>query len=117
MPNELLRFEVLVNGQPIAVTGTNSYGVLSAIVSWVRRSPGAITDDVRSRPNFDEDAFLKETCELELGGMDSTANRHVGWPGVNLKPGDEVTIRILSGGKFDPPPPPPNKSLERTREG
>jgi hypothetical protein len=117
MPNASLRFEVLVNGERIAVTGTSPFGVLTAIVNWVRRSPTAITDKMRNDANFDEAIFLKEVCILELGALDSMTQRHVSWKGAALGPGDEVTVRVLGAGEFDDPPLPPNKSLERTREG
>jgi hypothetical protein len=111
-----LRFEVLVNGQRVAVVGTASYGVLSAIVNWVQRAPAAITDDVKNRPDFNEAKFLEETCRLELGGLDSATQRHFSWEPINLKPGDEVTVRIMRGGEYDSPPPRSNTSLERTRD-
>jgi hypothetical protein len=117
MANAPLRFEVFVNGAPVAVMGTNEFGVLSAIVGWVKRNPAAITDELRSNPKFDEAAFLSETCDLQLGALDSTSDRHASWKGTPLRPGDEVTIKVLPGGEYDDPLPPPNTSLERTREG
>src|SRR4051812_28207085 len=116
MPTEPLRLEVFLNGQRVAVIGTASYGVLSAIVSAVQRAPSAMTDELRSSPDFDEAKFLKQTCRLEIGGLDSTTQRHFGWDPTDLKPGDEITVRVLSGGEYDSPPPRPNISLERTRE-
>jgi hypothetical protein len=112
-----LRFEVLLNRRRVALIGTESFGVVSAIISWVQRSPNALTDEVRGQPDFDESKFLRETCTLDLGGLDSTTHHHFGWDPINLEPGDEVTVRVVRGGECDSPPPPSNTSLERTREG
>ena len=116
MPQAPLRFQVLVNGKPIAITGTNIFGVLTTFVNWVRRDPAAITEEMRKSADFDEAKFSTEVCELQLSALDSITNRHASWGSTSLRPGDEVTVRILPGGEYDAPPPPPNKSLERTRE-
>jgi hypothetical protein len=116
VPQAPLRFQVLVNGKPIAITGTSTFGVLTTIVNWVRRDPAAITDELRKSPNFDEVKFSAEVCELELSALDSITKRHASWGATTLRPGDEVTVRILPSGEYDDPPPPPNKSLERTHE-
>ena len=117
MLNAPLRFQVLVNGKPVATTGTNTFGVLTTFVTWLRRDPAAITEEMRKSPNFDEAKFLAESCTLELSSLDSIANRHASWGTTPLVPGDEVTVRILAGGQYDDPPTPPNKPLERAREG
>jgi catechol 2,3-dioxygenase-like lactoylglutathione lyase family enzyme len=98
-----VRYEVLVDGQRVAVTGIEEFGVLTTIVSWVRRNPAAITDTMRAQEHFDEVRFLRETCELELTGLDSTEQKHHQWARVALHPGSEVTIRILAPGEFDAP--------------
>jgi hypothetical protein len=104
MTNAPLRFEVLVNGKVVATTGVGSaYGVLSAVVSWVRRNPAAISAKIRADPDFDELTVLKEVCEVELGALDSVANRHSSWGKHDLRPGDEVTIRVLPSGQYDAP--------------
>jgi hypothetical protein len=104
MANAPLRFEVLVNGKVVATTGVGAaYGVLSAIVTWVRRNPAAISAKVRADPDFDELTFLNEVCEVELGALDSVADQHSSWGKHGLRPGDEVTIRVLPSGQYDAP--------------
>jgi hypothetical protein len=116
MPNAPLRFEVKVNGARVATIGADDPGVLTAIISWVKRGPQGITSEMRSDPKFNESVFLKEVCDLELGGLNSGTNRHTSWSRTSLQPGDEVTVRILGSGEYDPPLPLPNTSFERTRE-
>jgi hypothetical protein len=116
MPIAPLRFEVSVNGVRVAVIGANDPGVLTAIVGWVKRSASAITNEMRENPKFDEAKFLRASCDLELGGLDSETNRHMSWARTQLTQGDEVTIKVLGSGEYESPLLPPNTSLERTRE-
>lgn len=100
--SESLRFEVLLNGKRLATTGVGSYGVLTAILMWVRRSPDRIPEHGRDDPSW-----LAEEMTLGLGGLDSSTDEHVRWLDEQpLKAGDEVTIRI--------PPPGPVDEAERT---
>lgn len=98
-----LRFEVLLNGKRVAVTGIEEFGVLSAIVTWVRRDPASLTDKLRGQEHFDEAQFLREFCELELTGLDSVRRTHHHWLREALVPGSEVTVRVLPPGDFDAP--------------
>ena len=98
-----LRIEVLLNGRPVAIAGVESFGVISAVVTWVRRNPASITAKMRSDKEFDEIHFLREICELEVSGLDAAADKHVSWAREALRPGSEVTIRILPAGEFDAP--------------
>ena len=101
--NAPLRIEVLLNGRRVAIAGVESLGVLSAIVTWVRRNPANITAKMRADPEFDELHFLRETCELELSGLDSVTDKHLFWAREALRPGSEVTIRVLGPGAIDRP--------------
>ena len=98
-----VRFEVLLNGRRVAITGIKEFGVMSAIITWVRRNPKNITAKMRAEPGFDELHFLREICELELGGLDSSADKHLFWAREALRPGSEITIRVLPAGEFDAP--------------
>ena len=40
---------------------------------------------------------------IEISGLDAIKDKHVSWAKEALRPGSEVTIRILPAGKFDPP--------------
>ena len=76
---------------------------MSAIITWVRRNPKNISAKMRAEPNFDELHFLREICELEIGGLDSNTDKHLFWAKEALRPGSEITIRVLSAGDFDTP--------------
>ncbi len=84
------RFEVLHNGKRACVAGIDGDGVLSAVVSYVKRP--------KEKPRF----------SLSTGGLghfvESREHRqHVGWQMPEVGVGDEITIRIFSGGQFDNP--------------
>ena len=98
-----LRVEILLNGRPVAIAGVESFGVISAVVTWVRRNPANITAQMRSDDEFDEIHFLREICELEISGLDAVTDEHLSWGRETLRPGSEVTIRNLPAGEFDTP--------------
>ena len=98
-----VRFEILLNGRRLATTGIERFGVLSAVISWVRRNPSNVTAEMRAKDEFDELHFLREVCELEFGGLDSVADRNVFCGKETLRPGDEVAVRILPQGEYDSP--------------
>lgn len=102
-PTASLRIELLINGRRIAVAGLEGFGVLTAIVDLVRRSPDAITPKMRAKASFDERRFLEEVCEVALGGLDSVTGEDLFWAKEALGPGAEVTIRVLGAGEYDPP--------------
>src|SRR5687768_3728837 len=97
-----LRIEVLVNGRSLGVAGVEQFGVVSAVLSWVRRAPSKITEEMRADAHFDEQWFLRERCTVELGGLDSITETHLTWAKEALLPGAEVTIRILGPGEVTP---------------
>ena len=103
MSSAPLRFELLINGEKVTVAGVNDFGVMSGIVSWVKRSPSKVTAKLRARDGFDEAEFLKEVCEVTVTGLDSSNEHHFQWVQRALVPGDEVTFRILSQGDVDVP--------------
>jgi len=101
------RFQLLVNGEPLCLVGHDGYGVLSAVVSWCHRNPTAF-DPAKSPMSRDE--YCTEELKLEIGALDTNmpgGTRDVGWLDrtgpLQLKAGDEVVIRILGPGPFDPP--------------
>ena len=98
-----MRIEVLLNGKRVAVAGVEEFGVVSAIVTWVKRRPGKVPEKVRSREDFDENEFLREECTLEVSGLDSVADRHRGWAREALRAGAEITIRVLGPGEYNDP--------------
>jgi hypothetical protein len=80
-----------------------SVGVLSVILDWVRRDRAAAPRQVRKRPDFREDDWIGNEVHVRLGGLDSAVGEHVEWVGEHLRVGDEVVVRVLPPGEFDPP--------------
>jgi hypothetical protein len=98
-----VRLEILLNGRRLATTGIERFGVLSTMLTWCRRNPSSVTGGMRAEDGFDESRFLREVCELEFGGLDSVADRTSSGGKERLRPGDEVTIRVLPQGEYDTP--------------
>jgi hypothetical protein len=93
-----MRFQLVINGKQTCTAGIKDYGVLSAIASWVLRDPA----------KYDSEKHLSlEKCSAEessfcVGGL-LNDRTHVEWHRQTIKPGDEITIRILESGKYDKP--------------
>lgn len=80
------------------MAGIDEYGVLSAIVSWVLRDPAK--HDKNKHPDLEE--YLREELEVSLGGL-TRRGHHVEWIKKPLQINDEIKIKILGPGDFDPP--------------
>ena len=104
MPTSPARFEVFVNGRKVALSGVEAtFGVLSVSAHWVKRNPTGVPPKMRAKSSFDEESFLREACALEVGALNTITNEHISWGRHELKPGDEVTLRVLPGGEFEAP--------------
>jgi len=92
----MICFDVRVNGDKVCTAGIGKFGVMSAMVNWVRRHP---------RPELK----LPRTKQLELnvGGFcrqSSTGDgEHLRWLARALKVGDKVTISVLDKDTYDEP--------------
>ncbi len=73
-----VRFEVLVNGQLTALSGITGKGRLQATLAWNERE--------------------KPQLFLLLSGMERASGDLVTWDLPAVKPGDEISIRILGPG-------------------
>ena len=93
----MIAFDVFLNRKKLARAGVGSDGVLTAITTWVRRR--APESDAK-RPRWDRD------LSFYLSGYRST-NGHVGehfkWEDRKLKPGDVLTIKVISAAHVDEP--------------
>ena len=84
------RFEIVVNGERVCISGLEGDGVLATMVNFVKHA--------------DEDGKY----ELSIGGLGrflSTQDHphHADWPKPSVSIGDVITIRILPEGEFDLP--------------
>lgn len=115
------RFEVLINGRKACVAGVARFGVLSVILTRVKRSPERFpgTKHVRyTKRTWSLEKLDVHVGGLEINGKDQLNDRHFVWLKQLLKPGDTVTVRVLSAGpvskpKFQSPRRPPRTSPKR----
>jgi hypothetical protein len=94
-----MRFQLLVNGSQVCTVGQSDFGVLSAIISWVKLDPAKLSPDRRADPR----ASPKGHLEFSVGGIDSIDDRHTSWKVPAVGVGDEIIIRVLAPGEFDAP--------------
>ena len=88
-------FQIYLNGKKISTAGVGDLGVLSAVISWVRRK-GEHT--LAKQPDC-----VEEELSLQVGGLISPTEEHVRWLDRGLKVGDEVRIAIAEAAKVDRP--------------
>jgi hypothetical protein len=93
----MIAFDVFRNRKRLARAGIGSEGVLMAITTWVRQRA---LQGGRKRRRWD--------CDLSfsLGGYRSTngdIGEHFKWGGRKLKPGDVLTIKVISATRVDEP--------------
>ena len=98
-----VRFQVAVNGEVRGIAGLESLGVLTVVLDWVRRDPAAAPKQARRAPGFREGDWIGNRVYVRLAGLDSATDQHVDWFGGELQAGDEVTVRVLPPGEFNPP--------------
>jgi hypothetical protein len=92
----MLCYEVRVNRKLACTAGVGKQGVLTAIVTWVKR-------DRKKRPDdLSKAEWSREELSLHVGGIMGGAG-HVHWLEQDLQPGDEVHIRVVQRPKADPP--------------
>lgn len=98
-----LRFQVTINGRRACVSGLDRYGVLSVVLSWVKRNPKAYSGDKKSGSKLTRAQWSKEEIEFSVGGLDSAADEHLHWLRRELSIGDEIAIKVLPPGRYDAP--------------
>jgi hypothetical protein len=99
-PQAELRFELSLNGKPVATAGVNGYGVFTAYVIRVKHDPSNFERVSGGPETIDEWSVEQMSAGLGGGERDRGYNN---WGRWGLKIGDEVTIRILGAGDADPP--------------
>ena len=84
----MIAFEVTLNENRVCTAGVEDFGVLSTIVTWVRRRPEYSRND-----NTIEEELTAEVSALD--SRDSTAGEHLKWLSETLRVGDSISIRIV----------------------
>jgi hypothetical protein len=98
----MLAFEVSVNGKRVCTAGMGDYGVLTSILTWVRRRPAESLNGAR----------IEEELTFEVSALESrkpNPGEHLKWLSEALHVGDSVSIRIVEVDTADPP-------VERSRQ-
>ena len=93
----MIALDVFLNRKKLARAGVGSDGVLTAITTWARRRSSR-TDRKRSQGNRD--------LSFSLGGYRRTndnISEHVKWENRKLKPGDVLTIKVITAERVDEP--------------
>ena len=95
----MICFEVQINGKILCTAGIGDFGVLMASISWVKRRPE------RNRNGVSEKEWCAEELTFNVSGL--TQNKHgdekLRWLDRSVKPGDEITVRIVQESKPDKP--------------
>lgn len=88
-------FEVIINGERVCTAGVGDDGVLTGIVSFVKRSHSSEAQDDRD----------SESLDLRIGGLANrgSATEHLEWLNRKLAVGDEITIKIVEAAECDEP--------------
>jgi len=90
-----LRFEVSLNGRRLCVAGLDQLGVLMVEVKSENWPGPDATESARGTPAGDENAVFVQA--LTDDGEDWR------WVHERITSGDEIVIRVLAVGPFDPP--------------
>jgi hypothetical protein len=100
----MICFEVQINGKILCTAGIGDFGVLMAALSLVKRRP-------ERNPGVSEKEWSAEELQLELSGLATKPNQtakqdfdqQLRWLKKSVKPGDEITLRIVHKSKSDKP--------------
>jgi hypothetical protein len=104
-----VRFEVRVNGRVVCVAGIRGDGELSVSLNRVQRSAARYPKNYHRRPHgrslaaWSQEAISMGVAGIRCSQQGSEHDRHVGWHQQDLRPGDEVIVRILPPGRSDRP--------------
>ena len=96
-----MRFEVSVNGERLCIAGVKGFGVLGAILSWVKRNPERFPE---TAPSSDLETWSAEELSLDVAGSDGNDTQELKslkWVDKLLKVGDVIEIKILPPGPVD----------------
>jgi hypothetical protein len=94
----MIAFEVFLNRKKLARAGVGSEGVLTAMTTWVRRR-AARTAGKRRQPQWDRDLSFS----LGYRSTNGDVGEHFKWEDRKLKPGDVLTIKVITAVRVDEP--------------
>ena len=89
----MIAFKLSINGEYICTAGIGAFGVLSAIITWVRRKP----------ENGRDGKTTEAELTVDLGGLDSKSKEHLKWWSQRLRVGDRVSIEVVDAKRADKP--------------
>jgi hypothetical protein len=91
----MIAFEVFLNGKKVCTAGVGDLGVLTAMLTWVRREDK--NTEIRESRNVEEE------LTLNVGGFVSSKHEHVCWSESKLTVGDDVCVRVVDLESVDLP--------------
>jgi hypothetical protein len=91
----MIAFEVLLNGKKVCVAGVGDLGVLTTVLTWVRREA--------RNTETGEPGNTEEELTLNVGGLISPKKEHVRWFENKVRVGDEVRVHVINLESVDPP--------------
>ena len=91
----MIAFEVSLNGNKVCNAGVGDVGVLTTIITWVRRN--GVNTETREPEN------LEEELKLDISGLITSRNEYVRWSERKLAVGDEILIRVTNVESVDSP--------------
>jgi hypothetical protein len=89
----VIAFKVSLNGKHVCTAGVRDFGVVSAIVTWVRRKPEKSRDG----------KCIEEELTADIGGLDSDVNEHLKWFARRLHVGERITVEVVESDRVDRP--------------
>ena len=96
----MIAFEIEINGNKLCTAGIDAkYGILTSILSWAKRDVSQLSEESKAKVPAEE-------LKLTVGGHISYSKddyENVQWSGRELKPGDQIKIKIIETNEADEP--------------
>ena len=95
----MIAFDVFLNRKKLARAGVGSDGVLTAVTTWVRRRASRTAGKQR-QAQWDRDLSF---CLAGYRSTHGDVGEHFKWEDRKLKPGDVLTIKVITATRVDEP--------------
>jgi hypothetical protein len=96
----MIGFEIKINGNKICVAGGSDMGIVTAILTWVKRQGNGERQEQETKKELDE-------LIIQVGGIrypDDKSQQDVNWINQQFfSVGDEISIDIVDTSEFDEP--------------